>query len=538
MSDYDYVIVGAGSAGCVLANRLASAGAEVLLIEAGGRDRSPKIKIPAAFPQQFRTKLDWDFATGPEPGCDGRELFVPRGKTLGGSSSMNAMLYVRGHRIDYDGWRDEHGCAGWGWDDVLPYFIRSEHHEAGASPTHGYGGLLNVAPPRSPRKLTDLMVGACRAAGYPDDGDYNDGDPSGVSLVEVTQRNGRRWSTADAFLRPAAGLPNLEIATGVTALGLELDGERVRGVKLAGRAPAATVRARKEVILAAGAVGSPQLLMLAGIGERGKLEAAGIEPAIELPGVGANLQDHPFCVCIWESAIAGSLADGEKPAALLDWLLRRRGPLTSSVAEAFLFTRSGGGDGPPDLQFHLAPAYFADNGFEEFDGHALTIGPVLVEPKARGELTLRSADPAAKPKLIGNHLVEDADIAAMVAGMKVARELAATEPLAAAVGREIYPGPAVGTSDDELAADARRRTELLYHPVGTCAMGAGADAVVDPELRVRGVEGLRVADASVMPQITRGNTHAPTVMIAEKAADLILGNEPLSRAGERVGAAG
>ena len=526
MSDYDYVIVGAGSAGCVLANRLSADGAEVLLIEAGGKDRSPKIKIPAAFAQQFQTKLDWDYASGPEPGCDGRELFVPRGKALGGSSSMNAMLYVRGHREDYDGWRDDHGCDGWGWDDVLPYFIRSEHHEAGATATHGYGGLLNVAPPRSPRKLTDLMIGAARARGYEWQEDYNAGHPWGVSLVETTQRNGRRWSAADAFLRPAVGLPNLTVATGVTALGLELEGGRATGVKLAGKAPFATARARREVILAAGAIGSPQLLMLSGIGDRGKLAAAGIEAAVELDGVGANLQDHPFCVGIWESAIGSSLADAEKPGAMLEWMLRRTGPLASSVAEAFLFTRSDGAEGPPDLQFHLAPAYFADHGFEEFDGHAYTMGPVLIEPRARGELTLRSADPADKPRMVGNHLDDEADLAAMVAGIKIARELAATEPLASATAREIYPGPDVGSSDEEIAADVRRRTELLYHPVGTCAMGTGADAVVDPELRVRGVEGLRVADASVMPVITRGNTNAPTYMIAEKAADMILGRDP------------
>lgn len=533
MSDYDYVIVGAGSAGCVLANRLSAEGAEVLLIEAGGKDRSPKIKIPAAFAQQFQTKLDWDHSSGPEPGCDGRNLFVPRGKSLGGSSSMNAMLYVRGHRADYDGWRDEAGAEGWGWDDVLPYFIRSEHHEAGATPTHGYGGPLNVAPQRSPRKLTDLMVGACRAAGYPFDADYNDGDPAGVSLCEVTQKNGRRWSTADAFLRPAIGRPNLEVASGVTALGLEFDGERVRGVKLAGKAPSATVRAREEVILAAGAIGSPQLLMLSGIGAADKLSAAGVKSRVELAGVGENLHDHPFCVGIWESAIGHSLADGEKPSAALEWMIRRRGPLTSTVCEAFLFTGSDGGDGPPDLQFHLAPAYFADHGFEEFDGHAFTMGPVLVAPKARGELTLRSADPTVKPRLVGNHLTDEADIAAMVAGMKVARGLAATEPLASAAAREIYPGPNVGTSDEELERDVRKRTELLYHPVGTCAMGNGEDAVVDSELRVRGVEGLRVADASVMPTITRGNTNAPTIMIAEKAADMILGRQPLEAAAER-----
>ena len=529
MSDFDYVIVGAGSAGCVLANRLSDSGAEVLLVEAGGRDLSPKIKIPAAFAQQFRTKLDWDFATGPEPGCEGRSIYVPRGKTLGGSSSMNAMLYVRGHRADYDGWRDEAGCGGWGWDDVLPYFVRSEHHESGPSPMHGYGGLLNVAPARSPRALTELMIGAARARGYEADPDYNDGEPDGVCAVEATQKRGRRWSTADAFLRPAAGRPNLTVLTGATALGLEIQGGRVRGVRLSGKTPMAVARASREVILAAGAIGSPQLLMLSGIGDPDKLGRHGIETTVPLPAVGTNLQDHPYVVGIWDSTIGGSLADAEKPAALLDFLLRRRGPLTSTVAEAFLFARSGDSDGPPDIQFHLAPAYFADNGFEEYDGHAVTIGPVLVSPRARGEVDLTSSDPGAKPSIVGNHLTEQADLDALVWGVRTARELAATPPLAGALGREIYPGPGV-TDDEALAADVRRRVELLYHPVGTCRMGGDDDAVVDPELRVRGVEGLRVIDASVMPTITRGNTNAPTVMIAEKGADLILGHEPLHAA--------
>ncbi|KAA0273848.1 MAG: choline dehydrogenase [Acidobacteria bacterium] len=525
MSDFDYVIVGAGSAGCVLANRLSDSGAEVLLVEAGGPDRSPKIKIPAAFAQQFRTKLDWDYGTGPEPGCDGRSLYVPRGKGIGGSSSMNAMLYVRGHRADYDGWRDEAGCAGWGWNEVLPYFVRSEHREAGASAVHGYGGLLDVAAPRDPRPLTDLIVAAARSLGHPADPDYNDGEPNGVCGVEVTQRRGRRWSAADAFLRPAAGRPNLTVLTGATALGVELRDGRARGVELAGRTPMAVARARDEVILAAGAIGSPQLLMLSGIGDPDKLGRVGVEPGVPLPAVGTNLQDHPYVVGIWDSTIGGSLADAERPAALADFLLRRRGPLTSTVAEAFLFARSDGGDGPPDVQFHIAPAYFADNGFEEHDGHAMTIGPVLVEPKARGEVTLTSSDPAAKPAIVGNHLTERADVDALVWGIKLARELAATAPLAAAAGREIYPGGSV-EDDEALVADARRRVELLYHPVGTCRMGADDGSVVDPELRVRGVEGLRVVDASVMPTITRGNTNAPTIMIAEKGADLILGKEP------------
>ncbi|HET6831058.1 MAG TPA: GMC family oxidoreductase N-terminal domain-containing protein [Solirubrobacterales bacterium] len=524
MTDFDYVIVGAGSAGCVLANRLSDSGAEVLLIEAGRRDRSSKIKIPAAFSQQFRTKLDWDHASGPEPGCDGRSLYVPRGKSLGGSSSMNAMLYVRGHRGDYDGWRDDAGCPGWGWDDVLPYFVRSEHRESGPSPIHGYGGLLRVAPLRSPRPLTELILAAARNLGHPNDPDYNDGEPGGACAVEVTQRRGRRWSAADGFLRPAAGRPNLTVLTGATALGLDLRDGRARGVKLAGRTPMAVARARKEVILAAGAIGSPQLLMLSGIGDPEKLGRVGVEATVPLPAVGTNLQDHPYVVGIWDSTIGGSLADAEKPAALLDFLVRGRGPLTSTVAEAFLFARSDGGDGPPDVQFHLAPAYFADNGFEEYDGHAMTIGPVLVAPRARGEITLASSDPEAKPSLVGNHLTEQADVDALVWGVKLARELVATAPLAAAAGREIYPGPA-HDDDEALAADARRRVELLYHPTGTCRMGGDSESVVDPELRVRGVEGLRVVDASVMPTITRGNTNAPTIMIAEKGADLILGRE-------------
>jgi choline dehydrogenase-like flavoprotein len=538
MSDYDYVIVGAGSAGCVLANRLSDSGAEVLLVEAGGRDRSAKIKIPAAFAQQFQTKLDWDYASGPEPGCEGRNLYVPRGRALGGSSSMNAMLYVRGHRNDYDGWRDEAGCEGWGWDDVHPYFIRSEHHEAGAGPDHGYGGLLNVAPPRSPRALTELMIAAARRRGHPADRDYNDGEPDGVAPVEVTQKRGRRWSCADAFLRPAAGRPNLTVLTGAFAHGLDIASGRVRGVELSGKTDMAGARARREVILAAGAIGSPQLLMLSGIGDPDKLAGLGIDVVAPLPAVGTNLQDHPYVVGIWDSTIGASLADAEKPAALLDFLLRRRGPLTSTVAEAFLFTRSDGGDGPPDLQFHLAPAYFADNGFEEYDGHALTMGPVLIAPRARGEVTLASADPAAKPAILGNHLTDQADVDALVSGVRIARELAATPPLAGAVGREIYPGPGVGDDDEAIAADVRRRLELLYHPVGTCRMGSDSDSVVDPELRVRGIDGVRVVDASVMPTITHGNTNAPTIMIAEKGADLILGHAPLhDAAAPAVGAA-
>jgi len=522
MSGYDYVIVGAGSAGCVLAARLSEdRDARVLLIEAGGRDRSPKIKIPAAFAQQFRTKLDWEYDSDPEPGCDDRRIYIPRGKALGGSSSMNAMLYVRGCATDYDGWAEE-GCEGWSWDEVLPYFKRSERREGAAGPVHGASGTLNVADPKSPRELTALMVEAARANDFPLDPDYNDGEPDGVCTVQTTQKNGRRWSAADAFLRPAMSRPNLTVLTGATVLGLELDGERVTGVRYASgrRRSVAIAEASSEVILSAGAIGSPQLLMLSGIGAPDELEPLGIAPTVELPGVGRNLQDHPYVVGIWESVIGESLLDAEKPRAMLEFLRRGEGPLTSTVAEGFLWTRSDRSATAPDLQVHLAPAYFADNGFEESDEHAYTMGPVLVAPRSRGRISLRSPDPLAKPSILGNHLTEQADVDALVHGIKLVREIAATEPLASATGREVYPGPAA-TTDAELAADARRRVELLYHPAGTCRMGTGEEAVVDPELRVRGIDGLRVIDASVMPTITRGNTNAPTYMIAEKGSDLI-----------------
>jgi choline dehydrogenase len=518
---YDYVIVGAGSAGCVLANRLsADPAVRVLLIEAGGGDRSPKIKIPAAFAQQFKTKLDWDFETDPEPGCNGRRLFIPRGRAVGGSSSMNAMLYVRGCAADYDGWAAA-GCPGWSWEDVLPYFKRSEHREGAASADHGTGGPLNVADPRSPSGLTQRLIEAAQARDFPADPDYNDGQPDGVCPVQVTQRNGRRWSAADAFLRPARRRPNLSILTGATVLGLELRGGRAVGVRYAkGRGAPTAVAADSEVILAAGTIGSPQLLLLSGIGPQEALRPVGIETNVELPGVGENLQDHPYVVGIWESTVGESLLDAERPRALAEFLVRRKGPLTSTVAEAFLWTRADREAIAPDLQFHFAPAYFADNGFEESTEHAFTLGPVLVAPRSRGRIRLRSADPRAKPSILGNHLTDPADLSALLHGVKLAREIVATEPLAAAAGREIYPGSSA-RSDAELEADIRSRVELLYHPVGTCRMGTDERAVVDPSLRVRGVEGLRVVDASVMPTITRGNTNAPTYMIAERAADLI-----------------
>ena len=517
------MIVGAGSAGCVLAARLTEdPSTRVLLLEAGGRGVHPNIAIPAAFAKQFKTKLDWDYSTEPEPACENRSLYIPRGKGLGGSSSMNAMLYVRGRPLDYDLWESE-GASGWSWNDVRPYFLRAENNERGASEHHATGGPLNVADERSPRQLTGRFIAAAERSGIPRIPDYNGPEQDGVSPVQVTQRNGRRFSAADAYLRPNMKRENLTVVTGAQVLRVELDNERATGVRYRDRRGREQVAsADREVLVAAGSIGSPQLLMLSGVGPADHLREVGVEAKHDLPGVGQNLQDHPYVVCIWESTLGGSLYGADKPKPLLEWILRRSGPLTSTVAEAFAFVRSRPGLPAADLQYHFAPAYFNDNGFDEFDGHAFTLGPVLVTPKSRGWIKLRSADPADKPRILTGSLSEPEDVQALGAGMKIAREIAAAEPLAEAKGREIFPGDGVDTEDD-LAADLRRRVELLYHPVGTCKMGSADDAVVDAELRVRGIGNLRVADASVMPVIPGGNTNAAAIMIGERAADLIRG---------------
>jgi choline dehydrogenase-like flavoprotein len=524
MQSFDYIIVGAGSAGCVLANRLsADPQVRVLLVEAGGRDRSPNIKIPAAFAKQFHTKLDWDFATEPEPHVDGRSLYIPRGKTLGGSSSMNAMLYVRGRPLDYDAWAAQ-GAPGWAYRDVLPYFIRSEDNIRGASEWHGAGGPLRVSEQRSPRPLDRRLIAASEAAGIPWIADYNGPEQDGVSMFQVTQSRGRRFSAADAFLRPALDRPNLVVLKRATALGVEFEGTRAVGVRVRiGRRGSDVLRAEREVVLSAGAIGSPQLLQLSGIGDPEELRAVGVSTRHALPGVGGNLQDHPFVSAIWEVSDTDTLLVAEEPKFLAEWLLRRSGPLTSTVAEVVAFVRSRGGLPAADIQFHMGAAYYDDHGAETYDGHAMVIAPVLVSPRARGRVWLRSSDPTDKPRILTNTLSEPEDLASLVAGVKLAREIARQPQAAQIITKEIKPG--LDAADDaDLEADIRRRLMLIYHPVGTCRMSDTApDAVVDSQLRVHGLEGLRVIDASIMPVIPGGNTNAPTIMVAEKGADLILG---------------
>jgi choline dehydrogenase len=523
MDAVDYVIVGAGSAGCVLANRLSEdPDVRVLLLEAGGSDRNLNVKIPAAFAKQFHTKLDWDYATEPEPYCDGRSLYVPRGKALGGSSSMNAMLYVRGRPLDYDLWERD-GAEGWGWDRVLPYFLRAEHNERGASEFHAVGGPLNVAEQRSPRALCRELIDASAAAGIPRVADYNGPEQDGVSMFQVTQRNGRRWSAADAYLRPALKRPNLQVVKGAQALGLEFAGDRVTGVRYRRRWGGEQIaRCQREVLLAAGAIGSPQLLMLSGIGPAAQLAEVGLAPRHDLPGVGQNLQDHPFVTVTWELSDSDTLYGAEHPKHLAEWLLRRSGKLTSTAAEVVAFVRTRPGLPAADIQYHMGGAYYEDHGQETFEGHAAVIAPVLVSPRSRGAITLSSGDPSAKPRILTNSLAEPDDVASLVAGVELAREIGRQAPFAAKIVRELKPGLEIQGAA-ELEADLRRRAELIYHPVGTCRMGVDERAVIDPQLRVRGLEGVRVIDASVFPVIPGGNTNAPTIMVAERAADLIAG---------------
>jgi choline dehydrogenase-like flavoprotein len=516
---HDYVIVGAGSAGCVLANRLsADPDVTVLLLEAGGSDRAFNVQTPAAFSKLFRTERDWNFNTQPEPHLDGRSLYIPRGKMLGGSHSMNAMLYVRGDRADYDSWRDDHGCEGWGWDDVLPYFKRAEHNERGPSEAHAIGGPLNVADLRSPTEYTHRFVEACEQVGIGRTDDFNAGSPLGAGLPQVTQKDGKRFSTVDGYLAPAAKRPNLTVAKEAFAHRVLFDEGRAVGVEyfqagLLRRAPVA-----REVILAAGAIASPQLLQLSGIGPADHLRSVGVDVEVDAPGVGANLQDHPVVGVLHEATAGGTLGEAESPGQLLKYLTRKTGMLTSSVAEALAFLDRDD-DRAADLQLHFGPAYFRRHGFDTYDGDAVVIGPTLISPEARGTVRLRSADPTVHPDIVGNHLGPDSDMDRLVDGVQLAREVLAAPAFADVLGAPIEPLPEL--VGDDLRSWIRANAEVIYHPTSTCAMGTSDEAPIDPELRVKGVDGLRVVDASVMPTVTRGNTNAPTIMIAEKAADLI-----------------
>jgi choline dehydrogenase len=522
VASFDYVIVGSGSGGSVLAGRLAEQqSGSVAVIEAGGSDRSLAVRIPAAFPQLFRTDRDWEYYSDPEPGLMGRRLYIPRAKMLGGCSSMNAMLYVRGHRADYDSWA-EAGAKGWSYDEVLPYFRRSESFTRGGDEYRGDDGPLLVDDHRSRTGLTESLVEASQQAGLTFNPDYNGAEQEGVSYLQVTQRNGDRWSAVDAWLRPAMRRRKVTVRTKTPALRLEFTDGRATGVWVQGKSGPELIRAEREVILSAGAIGSPQLLMLSGIGPADHLRELGIDVVVDNPHVGAHYQDHPFYLLNWETEAKGTLAEAESLRQMASFFLRGRGLLTSTVAEATAFLRTDAALPAPDLQLHYGAAYFHNHGFDTHPNPAFVIAPTLVAPQSRGRITLRTADPADKPSILGNHLTEQADVDAMVAGVELAREIVAQEALSGVRGRELHPGEHV-VDRAGIEKELRRETELIYHPTSTARMGVAGEGVVDNELRVFGVEGLRVVDASVFPTIPRGNTNAATYMVAEKAADLIGG---------------
>jgi choline dehydrogenase len=515
---YDYVIVGAGSAGCVLAARLTEdPDVRVAVLEAGGPDSAGEIRTPAAFPAVFKSSLDWDLLGEQEPGLDNRRLYLPRGRVIGGSSSINAMIYIRGNRADYDEW-EAMGCEGWAYDEVLPYFKRSEDNERGEDAFHGVGGPVRVGESRSMHPLVDTMLQAAQAAGHEHNPDFNGARQEGVGRFQLTQRDGLRCSAADAFLHPAESRPNLDVLTEAMALRIVFAGDRAVGVEIARHGAVEQVRAEREVIVSAGAYQSPVLLMLSGIGPAADLAPLGIEVRQDLP-VGHNLQDHCMAqVNYLTDEPSLFLAVTPENIALLQQ--EGRGPLSSNIPEAGGFMRSRAGLDAPDLEFHFAPSLFFDEGLTAPADHGYCFGPVVIKPTSRGRVMLRAPLPDSKPRVLCNFLTTEEDRRSMLDGLRLALAIAGQAPLREAM-RAPFSIPD-SDSDTDLLAFARRAGQTVYHPTSTCAMGA----VVDSELRVLGTDGLRVVDASVMPTITRGNTNAPTMMIAERAADLIRGRRP------------
>ena len=527
--DADFIIVGAGSAGCVLANRLSEdPNNKVVLLEAGGRDWNPWIHVPVGyFKTMHNPSVDWCYRTEPDPGLNGRSIDWPRGKVLGGSSSLNGLLYVRGQAEDYDRWR-QMGNEGWGWDEVLPLFKKSEANERGADEFHGDDGGLSVSNMRIQRPICDAWVAAAQAAGYKFNPDYNGADQEGVSYFQLTTRNGRRCSSAVAFLNPARKRPNLKIITNAQVQRVVLDGKKATGVTYLDKSGQEhTVNARRDIVLSSGAINSPQLLMLSGIGDTDQLTENGITPLHKLDGVGKGLQDHLQARLVFKckeptlNDEVRSLVNRAKIAA--KYALFRSGPMTMAASLATGFFKTRPDVGTPDVQFHVQP-WSADSpgeGVHPFS--AFTMSVCQLRPESRGEIRLNGPNPMDYPKIIPNYLSTENDCRTIVEGVNIARRIGKHAPLESKISEEFRPTKDLAMDDYEGTLDwVRNHTASIYHPTGTCKMGQGTDAVVDSKLRVHGIEGLRVADCSIMPEIVSGNTNAPAIMIGEKCAQMML----------------
>jgi len=531
-NEYDYIIVGAGSAGSTLAYRLGEdQSARILVLEAGKPDTSFLLHMPAGFANLGeKSPYNWRFETEPQKHCNNRRMFWPRGKTLGGSSSINAMLYIRGHASDYDHWR-QLGNEGWSFRDVLPYFKRAQNQERGGDDLHGTGGPLNVADQISPAPINRVFLDACKQAGHKQITDFNGPSQEGVGIYQVTQKGGKRCSTAVAYLRPAMARGNVTALTEATTARVIVEKGRAVGVAYLKGGREQIARASREVILCGGAVNSPQLLQLSGIGPADHLRAMGLAVAADLPGVGGNLQDHLDASTLYYCKTRDTYDTANQLATLLKYVFGKTGPGTSCIAESGGFLSTRPGLAAPDIQLHFIPAFVIDHGRTRLKANGFTLHMCQLRPESRGTIRLKSADPLAHPAIDANYLAEPRDLDVTVEGVRICREIFAQKAFDPYRGEEMEPG-AGRTARADVEAWIRARSETIYHPIGTCKMGPASDrmAVVDPQLRVRGIEGLRVVDASVMPTLIGGNTNAPTIMIAERAADLIRGRHILAAA--------